>query len=137
MSYPSMVHIGTDFFGQQGLEFSSELRNAKLVVGNNVQINRDVKIDYTGDVYIGNDTLISEGVAIYSHSHGTDPRSIPKGIEKRIGARVWIGSKAIILEGCKCIGDDVVVGAGAVIAKDVPANSVVVGNPGRVIKTKS
>lgn len=136
MSFPKMVHIGSDFFGQHGLEFSSEFSDAKLFVENNVQINRNVKIDYTGNVYIGSDTLISEGVLIYSHSHGLDPRSTAKGIEKRIGDRVWIGSRAIILEGCKYIGEDVIVGAGAVIAKDVPAGSVIVGNPGKVIKTR-
>ncbi|WP_139140417.1 acyltransferase [Variovorax boronicumulans] len=136
MSYPGMIHIGADFFGQQGLELSSELRSAKLIVEDNVQINRNVKIDYTGDICIGGGTLISEGVVIYSHSHGTDPRSLAKGIEKKIGARVWIGSRAIILESCKSIGDDAIIGAGAVVAKDVPARAVVVGNPGKIIKTR-
>jgi acetyltransferase-like isoleucine patch superfamily enzyme len=136
MSYPATVFIGSDFLGQQGLELSSEISNAKLVIEDNVQINRNVKIDYTGNVYIGSDTLISENVVIYSHSHGTNPRSPAKGIEKKIGARVWIGSRAIILEGCKYIGDDVIVGAGAVVTKDVPEKSVIVGSPGKIIRTK-
>ena len=47
---------------------------------------------------------------------------------------VWIGSGAIILGGVT-IGKNSVIGAGTVVTKDVPANSLVVGNPGRVIRT--
>ena len=51
----------------------------------------------------------------------------------RIGHDVWIGTRALILPGVT-IGHGAVIGAGAVVAKDVPAYAVVVGNPGRVVK---
>lgn len=51
-----------------------------------------------------------------------------------VGHGCWIGANAIILSGCHKIGNGAVVGAGAVVTKDVPPYSVVVGNPARVIK---
>jgi exopolysaccharide acyltransferase PssR len=51
-----------------------------------------------------------------------------------IGENCFIGINAMILPGVR-IGDQVIVGAGAVVTKDVPANSVVAGNPAKVIKT--
>ena len=51
-----------------------------------------------------------------------------------IGDSVWIGGSAILLPGVK-IGDKSVVGAGAVVTKDVPANVVVAGNPAKIIRT--
>jgi hypothetical protein len=50
----------------------------------------------------------------------------------RIGARVFVGARAIILKGCS-LGDDAIVGAGAVVAGDIPAKAIVAGNPARVI----
>jgi len=51
----------------------------------------------------------------------------------RIGDDVWIGMRAVVLAGVT-IGDGAVVGAGAVVAEDVPARAVVAGNPARVVK---
>ncbi len=50
-----------------------------------------------------------------------------------IGNHVWIGENALILKGVK-IGDNSIVGAGSVVTKDVPNNSIVAGNPARIIK---
>lgn len=51
-----------------------------------------------------------------------------------VGKNVWIGSNSTILQGVT-IGDGSIVGAGSVVTKDVPPNTVVVGNPAKVIKT--
>ena len=51
-----------------------------------------------------------------------------------IGRNVWIGENARICKGVT-IGDNCVIGAGAVVTKDIPANCVAVGNPARVVKT--
>lgn len=51
-----------------------------------------------------------------------------------IGNHVWIGMRAIILNGVT-IGDGAIVGAGSIVTKDVPRNSVVAGNPARVVKS--
>ena len=52
-----------------------------------------------------------------------------------IGKRCFIGARAIIMPGVK-IGDEVVVGSGAVVTKDVPSNSIVAGNPAKIIKER-
>lgn len=136
MSYPANVYIGANFRGAEGLEFSSEFSSSILRIEDGVQINRNVKIDYTGNVSIDKNTLISEEVVIYSHSHGVDPRSAPTGIAKLIGREVWVGSRAIILEGCTQIGDGALIAAGAVVTRDVPPGAVVGGNPARIIKNR-
>lgn len=51
----------------------------------------------------------------------------------RIGRRVWVGANVIILKGV-AIGDDAVIGAGSVVANDIPAATVAVGNPARVVR---
>ncbi|HQZ84292.1 MAG TPA: CatB-related O-acetyltransferase, partial [Actinomycetota bacterium] len=54
--------------------------------------------------------------------------------ELRIGNDVWLGHNSIIMAGVSTIGDGAVIGAGAVVFKDVPPYAVVVGNPGRVVR---
>lgn len=95
--------------------------------------NSDVKIRCTKEINIGENVFISHDVTIMD----SDAHQIKNGNERTkavtIGDNVWIGSKALILKGVN-IGSGAVVGAGSVVTKDVPANSVVAGNPARVIK---
>lgn len=72
---------------------------------------------------------------LYSHARLYRPPLAFEGYSKRtqIGHDVWIGSEAIILPGVT-IGTGAIIGAGAVVAKDVPPYAVVVGNPGQVVK---
>ncbi len=81
-------------------------------------------------------------VCIFTMNHRTDRVDIPikyqGNTEERevfIGDDCWIGCRAMLLPGVK-LGRGVVVGAGAVVSKDVPDYSVVVGNPARVVKTR-
>ena len=66
--------------------------------------------------------------------HTVDGSNMPKPI--RIEDRVWLGARTIVLKGIS-IGHDSVIGAGAIVTKDVPALSVVVGPAARVIRTLS
>lgn len=87
-------------------------------------------------VKIGRKTLIAPGVHIYTAKH-------PLNIEERrvwedclpvtIGEECWIGGHATICPGVT-IGDRAVIGAGAVVTKDIPADTLAVGNPAKVIK---
>ena len=89
-----------------------------------------------GTIKIGANTLIAPGVHIYTAEHPVDiaeRREWEKCRPVVIGKDCWIGGKAIILPGVT-IGDRVVIGAGAVVNKDVPDDSLAVGNPARVIK---
>lgn len=88
-------------------------------------------------IEIGDDVWIAPGVQIISSNH--DPDDYSKALASRpvkIGSHVWIGGNSIILPGIH-IGDNVIIGAGSIVTKDVPDNCVAVGNPCRVIKTKA
>jgi lipopolysaccharide O-acetyltransferase len=117
-----------------------------LIFGDNVQLNDYVHIAAIEEVRIGNNVLIASRVFISDHNHGmyhlSDSLSFPS-IEpiKRpiysnpvfIDDNVWIGEQVCILPGVK-IGKGSVIGAGSVVVNNVPPNSIVVGNPARVIK---
>ncbi len=91
-------------------------------------------------VTIGDDVQVATAVQIITATHPLDPTERLSGWEMarpvRIGHRAWIGSGAILLPGVT-VGDDAVVGAGAVVTRDVPPGAVVAGNPARVIRPSS
>ncbi|WP_341366841.1 acyltransferase [Yoonia sp. BS5-3] len=132
---PAVVKIGRDCYFWRGCEASAEIGDAPLMIGDHVQINRDVHLDVTGGLSIGAGTLISEEAVIYTHDHGSDPRSRPTPMGKFIGSHVWIGMRAVILPQCRRIGEGAIIGAGAVVTKDVPAGVTVAGNPARIVAT--
>ena len=79
-------------------------------------------------IYIGNETLITREVMILAHDAS---RGIK--LNTKIGNRCFIGVRSIILPGVT-IGDEVIVGAGSVVTKDIPSNCIVAGNPAKIIK---
>lgn len=84
-----------------------------------------------GGITIEDDVLIGPGVYLISvnHHHRKELELKPVLIKKN----AWIGAKATILPGVT-VGENAVVAAGAVVTKDVPANTVVAGMPAKVIK---
>lgn len=107
-------------------------RNIHL--GKNVFINSGCHFQDQGGVFIGNDVLIGHNVVLATVDHDLDPYDRHNHYAPiHIGDRVWIGSSAVITKGVT-IGENAVVAAGAVVTKDVPANTVVGGVPARVIK---
>lgn len=104
-------------------------------VGKNVFINSCCHFQDQGGVWIGNGALIGHNVVLATINHGIDPthRGDNRPAPIRIGKDVWIGSNAVVLPGVS-IGDGAIVGAGAVVTKDVPVNTVVGGVPARVLK---
>jgi len=112
-----------------------------LSIGDNVSIHPMVYMECWGNVEIGNDVSIAQGATILSVNHNYDRMDIPikdQGIEKRmviIKSNVWIGAKATIL-GNVTVNDGVVIGAGAVVTRNIRANSVVAGVPAREIKLR-
>lgn len=88
-------------------------------------------------VTIGDDCFIGPNVSIYTACHSTNPieRNTRQewALPVNIGNNCWIGGSATILPGVT-IGDNVTIGAGSVVVKDVPSNVVVAGNPAKIIK---
>ena len=103
-------------------------------IGNQVFINADCKFQDQGGIYIDDGALIGHGVVLATLNHDMDPekRQQLHPAPLHIGKRVWVGANATILPGVT-IGDNSVVAAGAVVTKDVPADTVVGGVPARVI----
>jgi maltose O-acetyltransferase len=108
--------------------------------GYNIRLGPDVFLNFNCvildvvAVTIGAGTQIGPAVQIYTADHPRDPALRKTGAEfgrpVSIGRNVWIGGGAIILPGLT-IGDDAVVGAGAVVTRDVPQGATVLGNPAR------
>jgi acetyltransferase-like isoleucine patch superfamily enzyme len=108
---------------------------ASIRIGNGTYLNRNVEIIAQKEVVVGRDCQISWDVVIMDtdqHGFGSEP---PIAHPVRLGDRVWVGCRAIILKGVT-IGDDAVVGAGSVVTKDVAAGSVVAGVPARLIRMR-
>jgi acetyltransferase-like isoleucine patch superfamily enzyme len=108
-------------------------RGARVSIGTGTYLNRNTEIVAAGSVTIGRDCKIARDVIIMD----TDQHALPGHkllIDPvMIGERVWIGARAVILKGV-FIGDDAVVAAGSIVTRDVPARTVVGGNPARIIK---
>lgn len=110
-------------------------RGGRLEIGDRTFVNYGADICATKSVVIGSDCLIGTQVIILDNGfHDLERRDLmPPAREVRLGDRVWIGNRVTILPGVS-IGDDAVVGAGAVVTTDVEPRSVVAGNPARLIR---
>lgn len=134
ISYPSRVQIGGHCHIGSGTYLTSEFSHGLLIMGDHVQISDEVQIDFTGNVTIKKNALISARARIISHDHGYNPHSEPTGYELTIDEEAWIGFNSIILPGVTKIGKGAIIGAGSVVTKPVPEWAIVAGNPARVIK---
>lgn len=116
-------------------------KNAKLILGDNIQTNDYVHIACAGKIKIGSNTLIASRVYISDHDHDfnsevTKPADWPlliKGVV--IGSNCWIGEGVAILKGVT-LGDGCIVGANSVVTKSFENNSVIAGVPAKLIKTR-
>lgn len=107
-----------------------------ITIGKDVFINSGCHFQDQGGITIGDGSLIGHNVVLATINHDLNPENGRKNhyAPIRIGAHVWIGSNATILPGVS-VGDWAVVGAGAVVTKDVPPFTVVGGVPARILKT--
>ena len=113
------------------------------VYGQNIYISDDVYLNFSctildcNEVHIGHHVMIGPGVQIYCAAHLLQAEVRIQGWEVAkpivIEDNVWLGGGAILLPGVR-IGRNAVVGAGAVVSRSVPANTIVAGNPARVIR---
>lgn len=108
-----------------------------IEIGENFYSNHNLVILDANKVKFGNNVFIAPNCGFYTAGHPLDYEARNKGLEYakpiEVGNNVWIGGNVVVLPGVS-IGDNVVIGAGSIVTKDIPSNSVAVGNPCRVIK---
>lgn len=105
----------------------------QLKIGERVFINHSLCISAAAGIEIEDGVQIAPQVTILTVNHDLKDKTIVKCSPVYVKKNAWIGARAIILPGVT-IGENSVVGAGSVVTKDVLANTVVVGNPAKVIK---
>lgn len=108
-----------------------------IFMGNNVYCNMDCVFLDVNTITIGNNVMLGPRVNLFTAGHPIDAdvriSDLEFGLPIVIEDKVWIGGNATILPGVT-VGENSIVAAGAVVTKDVPANSIVGGNPARLIR---
>lgn len=102
-------------------------------IGKNVVIMPGCLMMSAGGIIIDDGALIASNVQLLSNNHDLYDRNIITCKLVHIGRNAWIGAGATILPGVT-VGDNAVVGAASVVTRDVPANTIVAGNPARIIR---
>ncbi len=127
-------------------EYNNKKLNPCLKIGERVSINDRVHIGCANYIEIGDDCLFASNIYISDHNHGMykgdKQSSIFEPVIERdldydksiiIGKNVWIGEGVAVLPGAK-IGDNSIIGSNAVVIGEIPANSITVGVPAKIIK---
>lgn len=124
---------GTEIRPPLRVDYGSHLR-----VGARTFVNFGLVALDVAPITIGDDVQIGTNVQLLTPTHPVDPQLRRDKWEAAepvaIGDNVWLGSGVIVLPGVT-IGENTVVGAGAVVTRDLPANVAAVGNPAHVVRT--
>ena len=142
---PGGIHIGAGVRIRDGARLEvidrPGLPPGKLTIGDGVSIEQDAHIVACDEITIGDYTLITARCSIIDTTHplgdGEGTRTTDLSDERsfvRIGRRVFIGVNVVIMPNVT-IGDNCFIGAGSVVTTDIPANSVAVGAPAKVIRS--
>lgn len=158
VSYPGarLVRRPISIRGKRGFEYGSGFTTGKncrieiygkgkITCGINVRIGDNVHIAASDCVEIGDECLFASKIFISDTSHGSygengSSPDIPPNVRPlvacpvHIGKNVWLGENVVVLAGVS-IGDGCIVGANATVTKSLPAGSIAVGSPAKVVKT--
>jgi acetyltransferase-like isoleucine patch superfamily enzyme len=137
------IYLGNDvrLSGRMKISGGRVFSEPEFRVGNGTFIGHGCVFSVAKSITIGNDVLIAAGCTVSDFSaHPINPKKRVAGVQVepedvrpvRIENRVWLGRGSTILPGVT-IGEDAVVGAAAVVTKDVPPGHICVGNPGRLL----
>lgn len=144
LRYVCAKHLFAECKGGVNLEQGAYIGNGKnfRVLGGGCGIGKDF-VCHNRVVTIHGRLLMGEDVLFQGGGHKYDNPDVPIGSEGflpdsplEICDDVWIGARAIVLPGCTRIGAHSIIGAGAVVTKDVPDYAIVGGNPARVIRMR-
>ena len=116
-------------------------KNGDITLKENVNIGFNCYVVSLNKVEIGEDTLIAAYTYIIGGGHSSEKTDIAFRDQKKhaigikIGKNAWFGAKSIIMDGCS-VGDNSIIGAGAIVTKDIPEYSVAVGMPAKVVRDR-
>lgn len=134
---PWCIRIGTRALVEHDVYLKVVGDGAIVDIGDHVFIGAGCELDAAERIAIGPHTLLAPGVFITDHTHNS-ARGLRldeqgnRNAKVTIGRDVWLGTRSVVLHGVT-IGDGAIVGAGAVVTKDVAAHAIVAGVPARVI----
>lgn len=126
------VHIGERCLLQDSIYIRAGTEG-RITIGDRAAINSFCRLFGHGTIAVGEDTQIGPGTLITTTEHDYHGDLKERFVPVAIGNGVWIGANVTILAGVT-IGDFAVVGAGSVVTRNIPAHSVAVGVPARVIR---
>jgi maltose O-acetyltransferase len=130
---PGLTESTEIYFPLTSIEYPDQ-----LTIGADSFINAGLQIISAGKVTVGTHTFIGPNCQLFTANHSLNKDLRREGWQYdapiTIGNDCWLGGSVIVLPGVT-IADDVVVGAGSVITHDIPAHSLVAGNPARVIRS--
>ena len=117
--------------------FHANFGGAHVHFGKNIYANFNLTLVDDTHIYVGDYTMFGPNVTVATAGHPILPELREKmyqyNFPVHIGKNCWIGTGVVIVPGIT-IGDNVVIGAGSVVTKDLPSNVVAVGNPCRVLR---
>ena len=108
-------------------------RGARIGIGDGTYLNRNTEVTALGSVSIGRGCMIGRDVIIMDSDQHAMPGEKLEIAPVSIEDGVWIGARAMVLKGVR-IGRGSVIGAGAIVTRSIPAGSIAVGQPARVIR---
>ena len=130
-----MAEVGEDCYIESPVRSNMGLTNVHF--GKGVYANFNLTLVDDTHIYVGDYTMFGPNVTLATAGHPIIPELREQGYQYnapvRVGKNCWLGAGVIVLPGVT-IGDNVVVGAGSVVTKDLPSNVVAVGNPCRVLR---
>ncbi|MHC1682481.1 MAG: DapH/DapD/GlmU-related protein [Clostridiaceae bacterium] len=130
-------YLAPHFYGFHEL-IQARTKESSIKIGNNTKLSNDITLISVKSIEVGENCLIGDRVTIYDFDgHELNPLERTNSEGKSgaiiIGNNVWIGSMVTILKGVS-IGENSIVGANSVVTNNIPKNSIVVGNPARIVK---
>ncbi len=137
---PRGVSLGTRVWLEADVWLKLSSPNARVEIGDRVFFARNTHVNALDNITIGSNALFGPGCVIVDHNHGLHP-DLPINGQPcaarpiQIGSDVWCGAGVVILAGVR-IGDGAVIGANAVVARDIPPMAIAAGVPARVIRQR-
>lgn len=125
----NQMHDGTYFTPPMHIDCANAVQ-----LGKNVYANHSLTMMSLGSITIEDGVMMGPGVGLFTVNHDPKNIRIVKTGAIQIKKNAWLGARVSVLPGVT-IGENAIIGTGAVVTKNIPANSIAVGTPAKVIKT--